>query len=182
MADVPAWVLVFNTAAVGGFGLLGAFIVPKAQREARAAEKEEKAHAIMRDKAEQIFSSINAAREINNAALLRGMSILRDKSLDTGAYDVTVFRLLDPIAGLVATYYPGGMEVIRKGRQAMRVVTDPLNARITSTPDPASDGSIVLRVQMVTAVAGENTKILDGLESFIMAAVVPYVPAKASVT
>ena len=179
MADVPAWVLVANSVLVGGFGLASSFLVPRAQREARAADQRNQADAIMRQKAEEIFAEIVKARESGNTSMMAISRVISGRDEDEGVYDMVAFRALDRVKSLLATYYPQALPIIEQGREALRAKSDPIHAALMAVPDgPQSANGLGLRAQMTNAVTISNSEIADRLEKFMVCAVAKYVPAR----
>lgn len=108
MADVPGWVLVLNTLAVGGFGLAGTYLVPRGQREARAYEERRANAATMRDKAEQIFNEISKLEQemgVQFITITRAIAAGEDEG-------GTPLPSFDKIRSLAAVYYPSLLSVL----------------------------------------------------------------------
>jgi hypothetical protein len=178
MADVPAWLLVFQTLAAGGVGLAGSFIVPKGQQVARAAERKAAAHAIMRDKAEQIFLLIGDLTTKNIAHLLR---VIDEQ---TGRYDgefedmdTRASNLMAPLDGLIATYYPDGVSILAAAKKAREAALLPITDEIETVDGGIhSQAGRQIRVRLVNAAATVNAKYLRELQAFMLVAVRPYSP------
>jgi hypothetical protein len=108
MADVPAWVLIVNTLAAGGFGLAGTYLVPRSQREARRHEARRANAAIMRDKAEQIFSEIaRLEQEMGSQFVLTTRAVANRQDDDDAPLPD-----FDKIRALAAVYYPNLLSVL----------------------------------------------------------------------
>lgn len=134
MADVPAWVLVLNTAAAGGFGLLGTYLVPRGQREARQHEARRTDAAIMRDKAEAIFEEISRLEQEIMQNMLRAMqSATIGSKTDASAPKLTNY---DRLRALVAVYYPRLLitldEIAKKDRDILTTVEANIKAAADS--------------------------------------------------
>lgn len=181
MADVSGWVLVANSIVVGGFGLAGTFFVPRAQREARAAEQRALSDAVMRQKAEEIFAELIRVRESGNASMAAVTDMLAGRLPDPGVYDMVAFRALDRVISLLATYYPGALAIIDEGRGALKMRTDPIHARMMALPDGilSPDGSS-LRIMMTNTVTTANADMVTSIERFMVGAVAAYVPTRPS--
>ena len=110
MADVPAWVLVLNTIAAGGFGLAGTYLVPRSQREARRHEERRANAAIMRDKAEQIFEEISRLERAIGAQFLVATRVAAGMAED----DDAPLADFDKIRSLAAVYYPSLLSALNE--------------------------------------------------------------------
>lgn len=182
MADVPAWLLVVQTLVSGGVGLAGSFLIPRGDRVKLAHERRSAADAIMRTKAEEIFQEIERGREINNEAGARRWEIMAGRLQDTTSHDLTVFRSLDRVVGLVATYFPEGLTILREHSVQFKTDTLPINDQLVSLPDGEFAGEIGmrLRTQFVTAATAVNMQTLSRLEAFMVDAVAPHSPVASS--
>lgn len=178
MADVPAWLLVFQTLAAGGVGLAGSFIVPQSQREAKAAEAKAASYAVMRDKAEQIFTKIGELRTQNTAIMLRlvaGFSGVHEG--DFGKPDAEATELLTPLSGLVATYYPDGVKMLTDARESREKTLMPLIEVMGNIADGVhSFEGQKQRLRIASAATKINMHALAALQTFMLDAVRPYAP------
>jgi hypothetical protein len=184
MADVPAWLLVFQTVAAGGVGLAGSFIVPKSQQVARTAEKKAAAHAIMRDKAEQIFLLIS---KLNNQNIGYLMRVIDEQ---TGRYqgdfediDTQANNLMSGLDGLIATYYPDGVAILATAKRAREARLDPIADEIaTAKGGIHSPAGRQIRVRLANVAASMNAKYLRELHEFMLEAVSRYSPTASDTT
>lgn len=180
MADVPAWLLVLQTVAAGGIGLAGSFIVPRSQRENRRAEALAASHAIMREKAEQIFSQISNSRLAISAALHRITRTISESDART-LVDYSGMGALHEIAGLVATYYPNGLPILENGRQELEAV---ISAAEKAISNAGAAGAIhtetgrLLHFNKVLSAHNVTSNCLLELERFMLRAVSPFAPVK----
>ncbi|MEG8032013.1 hypothetical protein QP179_10660 [Sphingomonas aurantiaca] len=179
MADVPAWLLVFQTLAAGGVGLAGSFIVPRAQREAKKAEAAAAANAIMRAKAEEIFQLISKVK----GETVKGFNALIDiqsgvTPTDVEHPDVATLSLLDPLSGLVATYYPDGMRILQNASATRRDRMKPLGDLMRDAEGgPYSKEGQAIRHQVANVGLSVARDAAEELEVFLLEAVKKYVPA-----
>jgi hypothetical protein len=176
--DVPAWLLIVQTAVSGGVGLAGSFIIPRAERAKLANERITAADATMRLKAEEIFKEVERARQINNEANQRRWDIAVNNSPDKVAHDLTVFRSLDRLTGLIATYYPVGMAILRGHADEFQKETLPIQNELMALDDASLEGEVgsQLRTRFVTVATGVNMRTLSRLEVFMVGAVAPHSP------
>jgi len=185
MADVPAWLLVFQTLAAGGLGLAGSFIVPKSQREARRSDARLAGYSVMREKAELIFLQIASGRSRVTDSLAASVPLITmNDEDDQGIVDVTGLGVLNEMAGLIATYYPDGLVILDKGRtelaNALTPFRDELNENAKRGVGPKSREGRKLRVQMTIVASDKTTKCLFELEAFMLKAVQPFSPLHAA--
>lgn len=177
MADVPAWMLLVQTVLSGGIGAAATLIVPRAERWKRQAEQRAAAHAVMRSKAEEIFSELKVARAMTNAAMDRCFALMEVGANDSGVLDVTPFRALDMATGLIATYYPEGLKIIDAASVAMKVRCDPFK-EIMGAHAAGTHENKVARVKIVQEASGVTSDAIRELTSFMAEAVAVYHPSK----
>lgn len=149
MADVPAWVLIVNTLAAGGFGLAGTYLVPRSQREARRHEERRANAAIMREKAEQIFSEIARLEQEMGAQFVLTTRAVANRR-DEGDAPLPDF---DSIRALAAVYYPNLLSVLE-------ALEAPMQERLRRTADAlkiATETELEVREDAVRLVTFQIT-------------------------
>jgi len=177
MADVPAWVLVLNTLAAGGFGLAGTYLVPRGQREARSHETRRANAAIMRDKAEQIFNEISILERNMGAQFLAAT-----RSIAAGE-DEDQAQLPDfyAIRSLAAVYYPNLLSVLdtleAPMQERMQRITEALKLAAESKPLAAQADDLRLLSFKITVEQWKNVvNASRGLRRKLIEEVRPYLP------
>ncbi|UYY59747.1 hypothetical protein [Sphingomonas sp. S2-65] len=109
MADVPAWVLVLNTALAGGLGFGGAWVGTLTQRQTRREDAKRADAALMRDKAGEIFTEMRA---IEGQAFVAVMDMVKLSAGLDEDQSVGSMPRLDTLYALVAVYYPSMLPIL----------------------------------------------------------------------
>jgi len=177
MADVPAWVLVLNTLAAGGFGLAGTYLVPRGQREARRHEERRANAAIMRDKAEQIFEEV-AKLEHEIGLQFQAATRAAVTGEDDGAGELAGF---DRIRALSAVYYPGLLGVLdtleAPMQERLKRSTEALKAAAESKSPEAQEAALRVVTFKITLDQWQNVNAASRkLRAKLVEDVRPYSP------
>jgi hypothetical protein len=182
MADVPAWVLVVNTLAAGGFGLAGTLIVPRGQREARLAEERRANAAAMRDKAEEIFDAIF---ELEDAAQKQMIAAMQMAVTGTEAEAPMVRN--DKIRALAAVYFPNLLPIIDKfeapaeeRRERVGAVVEAMKAGDKRRLDLAGADLLRIRAEQTDILFRNAGLMAQLLRTQLTKDVRPYLPEVAS--
>ena len=177
MADVPAWVLLLNTAAAGGFGLAGTFLMPRSQREALRQERVRSDAALMRDRAADIFREIAALDAEGAAVTVNTMAELTNQPMPNGPATI---RGLEDLRALLAVYFPAALPIIEDhdARQfaALAPVRAALAAALAAPLENQAAAIKAARMQMVMAIWIEVGVTTKKMRAFMIEAVEPFVP------
>jgi hypothetical protein len=176
MADVPAWVLIINSLAAGGFGLAGTYLVPRSQREARRHEERRANAAIMREKAEQIFSEIARLEQEMGTQFVRTTSAVAN-GRDGGDEPLPDF---DKIRALAAVYYPNLLTVLEAleapMQERLRRATEALAVAADTKLDVREDAIRMVTFQMTLDQWQNVSKASHRLRAQLIEEVRPYLP------
>lgn len=181
MMDIPAWALVLNTIAAGGFGLAGMYLVPRSQREALANDERRANAAVMRDKAEQIFGEISRLEQKMGEQFLAATRAAA-RGEDEGEPPLPSF---DRIRSLAAVYYPALLSILdaleAPMQERMQRVANSLKLATESKPLEAQENALRLVTFQITLEQWKNVaKASRELRTKLIAEVRPYLPSPAS--
>lgn len=178
MADVPDWLLIFNTLAVGGFGLAGSFIMPKAQRETLKAERERANADTMRERATEIFQEIAA---LDSEAAQVAINAIRKRNNEMLPPDAPKIRGLETLRAQLAVYYPAALPIIAaydakllQEMVSIRAKFEAANAKPLAERANAIGAVEVEMLMLVWSLVGDTVK---KVRTFMIDAVKPYVPS-----